>query len=135
VQVRLHDASSRNLEEAHKFLIYAMEYGKKLLVPPQEKVTLIFDMTDFGLRNMDYAITKLLLECFQKYYPESLAHALILNSPWIFWGCWKMIKPWIDPVTAAKVIFVDTKQLLEYIPIENLLVEYGGPDTEPIYLH
>jgi len=134
VQVRYHDANNRNLEESQRFLIYAMEYGKRLLKPPQEKVTLIFDMTDFGLKNMDYAVIKMLLECFQKYYPESLAHALILNSPWLFWGCWSIIKPWIDPITASKVIFVNNKQLVEYIPLENLLVEYGGPDKEPEYL-
>jgi len=67
---------------------------------------------------------KFLVEIFEKYYPESLGVALILNAPWIFSGCWAVIKPWLPPVTASKVQFVNTSQLEQYIDKENLYVDY-----------
>ena len=32
-----------------------------------------------------------------------LAQVLIVNSPWLFYGCWALIKPWIDPDFVERV--------------------------------
>lgn len=32
-----------------------------------------------------------------------MGQTLIVNSPWLFSACWKVIKGWIDPVAASKV--------------------------------
>lgn len=48
-----------------------MEGFRLLIVPPNDKVVLIFDMTGFGLRNMDWNCILYLLKCFEAYYPES----------------------------------------------------------------
>ncbi len=64
----------------------------------------------------------------QNYYPESLGVTLLLNAPWIFKGCWSLIKNWIDPYAAKKISFVTQPELLNFINEEDLLVEYGGKD-------
>lgn len=48
------------------------------------KQTIVFDMTKFGLANMDYAPIKFIIKCFEANYPESLGAILIHNAPWIF---------------------------------------------------
>merc|ERR1711988_1367001 len=68
----------------------------------------------------------------QTYYPETLAHLFLINCPWTFRGTWKIIKPWIDPKTREKFHALGKKfqkKLLEYIPAEELPVEYGGTNS------
>lgn len=43
-------------------------------------------------------------------------------APAIFWGLWKAVSPFIDPVTRAKVVFVGDKQA-------QLLVDALGPQV------
>ena len=40
----------------------------------------------------------------QNYYPERLGKALMINVPYLFMKAWKMIYPFIDNNTRAKVI-------------------------------
>jgi len=52
IHVSLHQPGQCTQEELQKFCVYQMELGRSLLTPPIEKCTLIFDMTNFGLKNM-----------------------------------------------------------------------------------
>ncbi|EFA82279.1 cellular retinaldehyde-binding/triple function domain-containing protein [Heterostelium album PN500] len=126
VRTRKHDSSQRDLEEAQRYCVYVMETGKALLPPGIETCTLIFDMSSFSTKNMDYPLVKFMVDMFQKYYPESLARCLILNAPWVFMGVWNIIKHWLDPYTVSKISFVKTRQLIDYIPADQLLMAYGG---------
>lgn len=100
-----------------KITVYTMETGRKLLQSPNESVTVIFDMTGFSLKNMDYQNLKFLINLLQNYYPESFALGIVINSPWIFNGCWYIIKPWLDPVVESKIHFInnldDLKQFID----------------------
>jgi hypothetical protein len=49
------------------------------------------------------------LEILQKHYPERLHRAYICNPPWIFKGFWRVVYPFIDPVTKQKVCFCTGK--------------------------
>ncbi|GAM21152.1 hypothetical protein SAMD00019534_043270, partial [Acytostelium subglobosum LB1] len=126
VRTRKHDSSQRDLDEAQRYIVYVMETGKELLPEGIETCTLIFDMSSFSTKNMDYPLCKFMVEMFQKYYPESLSKCFILNAPWMFMGIWSIIKHWLDPYTVSKINFVKSKQLLEYIHPEQLLTSYGG---------
>eukprot|EP01133_Synstelium_polycarpum_P012400 gene12400-14552_t len=129
IRTRKHDSRNRDIEEAQRYCVYVMENGKSLLTPGIETCTLIFDMSSFSTKNMDYPLVKFMVDLFQKFYPESLARCLILNAPWVFMGIWHIIKHWLDPYTVSKIMFVKTKQLADYIPKENLLASYGGAST------
>lgn len=66
----------------------------------------------------------------QDRYPETMGRFYIINAPWGFSTVWGIVKPWLDPVTVAKIDVIASGQvkakLLEQIPKENLPVEYGG---------
>lgn len=70
-----------------------------------------------------------------QHYPEKAGNIILLNVPLVFNSAWKIIKGFIDPTTAKKIIFAKksevTKILQKYIPIENIPVEYGGKCTVP----
>jgi hypothetical protein len=69
---------------------------------------------------MDYEVVKMLINILQFNYPDILHHALVVNSPFLFSACWAIIRRWLDPVTAAKVLFVSNDQLPEHIPAEHI---------------
>jgi len=128
IQVRNHDPARVDPPEGQRFSLFMMEYGRTLLHPPVETVTMLFDMTDTGRKNMDLKTLQFTVQSLQNHYPESLGKVLVYNSSWLVYGIWKVVKPWLDPVTAAKVVFVDKQTITDYISPENLLVEYGGTD-------
>ena len=43
---------------------------------------------------MDYGFVKQLIWLLTKRYPERLGKCLIVNAPYIFMGCWLVIKLW-----------------------------------------
>lgn len=62
---------------------------------------------------MDYEVVKLLISILDYNYPETLFLGILCNSPVIFSGCWLIIRPWLDPVTAAKVVFKSKAELTQ----------------------
>ncbi len=121
VMVGRHDKDDRDINELRNFIIFSLESLMKLANPDDQRVTLIFDMSGFGLRCMDYEGVQLLISILQKNYPEVLQVVLVVNSPFIFWACWAVIKPWIDPVTQKKVEFIDASSVEDYIAHDQIL--------------
>ncbi|KAI8813339.1 CRAL-TRIO domain-containing protein [Cladochytrium replicatum] len=134
IHVRLHDKYKITMELSKRMAIVLLEAGRQLLRPPVTSATLIFDMANFGLTNMDYNYVSFLLQTMEAHYPESLGAALILNAPWIFTGCWQIIRPWLDPVVASKVHFIQTSDLPKFIDEEKVIRAidpvYYGTDWE-----
>ncbi|KAF9347833.1 hypothetical protein BGX26_000713 [Mortierella sp. AD094] len=129
VPVRLHKASDQDPESLEKFTLYITEMGRILIQYPIETVCIVYDMSGFGLANMDYNFVKYMVQSFEAYYPESLGVLLIHKAPLVFWGAWKIIEPWLDPVVASKVHFTrNDKELAEYIDTAHLPVKFGGLD-------
>ncbi|KAF9170547.1 hypothetical protein BGX21_008531 [Mortierella sp. AD011] len=131
IQVRLHKPSEQDPKALEKFTIYVMETGRLMIQPPVETACVIFDMTGFSLANMDYNFVKFLVQCFEAYYPESLGVLVIHKAPFVFWGVWKIIEPWLDPVVASKIRFCRSdKELTEIIDANHLPTKYeGGKDN------
>jgi len=100
-----------------------------LLRPPVDTATVIFDMTDFSMANMDYTPVKFMIKCFEANYPESLGIVLVHKAPWIFQGIWSIIRGWLDPVVASKIHFTKNADELEvHIPRNQIPKELGGAE-------
>mmetsp|Transcript_18718 Transcript_18718/g.47205 ORF Transcript_18718/g.47205 Transcript_18718/m.47205 type:complete len:289 (+) Transcript_18718:106-972(+) len=48
-------------------------------------------------------IIQRLLDVGSHYFPEQMWKVYLINTPLLFRGVWTMIKPWLHPVTVAKV--------------------------------
>jgi hypothetical protein len=95
------------------------------------KQTVIMDMKgmSFWPRAGGVSVFKRILLIDSKYYPELLANHFIINAPFIFTGVWAMIKPWLDPITAAKINVMGKHYLptlLEKIDAAQIPIEFGG---------
>ncbi|KAK4220340.1 hypothetical protein QBC37DRAFT_408394 [Rhypophila decipiens] len=144
VRVRLHHPDAQSPESMERFVLHNIETMRSILRSQHssgagEKACLIFDLTGFGLKNMDFHVVKFLVLAFEARYPEYLGVVLVHNAPWVFWGIWRVVKPWLDPVIAAKIQFTTSNgngggkdktsgRLTEHIDPKNLEKSLGGTD-------
>jgi uncharacterized protein YeeX (DUF496 family) len=120
VFARKHNKNQRDIEQVRMLIIYTLETILKKAKEEEERIVLCFDLSGFSYSCMDYDAVKLLVNILQYNYPDTLHVALVINAPFLFSACWAIIRPWLDPVTAAKALFVSKQQLLEYFPAEML---------------
>ena len=112
-------------------------------------LVILFDLAGFTMSCMDYEVVKMLVNTLQYNYPETLKVALLLllqlllilllilllqvalivNAPMLFSACWMIIKGWLDPVTAAKVKFVNLQQLEQYIDKDSIPIDLTNPSV------
>ncbi|KAF2751853.1 CRAL/TRIO domain-containing protein [Sporormia fimetaria CBS 119925] len=129
VRVRLHKQGEQCEESLERFTVYTIETARMFLRPPVDTATVVFDMTDFSMANMDYAPVKFMIKCFEANYPESLGTVLVYKAPWVFNAIWSIIRGWLDPVVAGKVHFVKTPADLEqFVDRQQIPVELGGDE-------
>ncbi|KAL6915018.1 hypothetical protein ACHAPO_009752 [Fusarium lateritium] len=129
IRVRLHDPHKQTAEAMETYVLHNIETLRMMAREPNDKVCLIFDLSGFGLRNMDFHVVKFLIDILETRYPETLGVVLVHNAPFVFWGVWTVIKHWLDPVVASKVHFTSgAKGLLKFISKSNLQKSYGGED-------
>lgn len=113
--------------ETEKMTILSMETIRLIMNKSNPTACMIFDMSGFSMQNMDYGFVRFLLNCFQNYYPEMLGIALIVGAPWIFYGCWNIVKQLLDPVVANKVQFIkDINTLKNFIDEDQMPSCFGG---------
>lgn len=122
IHAQLHDPKLQSFETLVAFTIYGVETGRMFLAPPTNQYCLLFDMTGFGLRNMDWTYMQFLVKAFEAYYPETLGTLVIHKAPWIFGGIWRALRPLLDPVVASKFVFTRTdEELFEIVHPDQLL--------------
>lgn len=127
VRVRLHDSRTQTESAMEWFTIMTCEEARLCLKGDIETASIIFDLENFGLQNMDWHVVKFILKCFEAHYPECLGRVMIHRSPWVFNGIWNVIRGLLDPVVANKVSFTKTtKELLQFVDLDQLPKDVGG---------
>ncbi|KAL1966876.1 hypothetical protein VTN77DRAFT_3841 [Rasamsonia byssochlamydoides] len=123
------EKSDRQIEH----LVYMLERVIDLMPPGQETLALVvnFNETKSG-QNSSIGQAKQTLHFLQNHYPERLGRALVINIPFVIWGFFKMITPFIDPVTRQKLKF--NEDLRQHVPPAQLMKATGG-DVEFEYDH
>lgn len=103
--------------------------GKEAVTPIGDgKLTAIFDLRGASMDNMDVAGLKQIFGLLQSHFPERLGRMVFLDPPVIFWGVWRVVSPFVDPVTRAKVVMASLKDLSEgdIVPLRILPEDMGG---------
>ncbi|KAF4119941.1 SEC14 [Geosmithia morbida] len=130
IKVKLHDPHAQSSQTMESYVLHNIESIRLLVREPNDKACLIFDLTGFGLRNMDFHLVKFMIQVFESRYPETLGLVLVHNAPFIFWGIWSVIKGWLDPVIASKIHFTRGNGDIErFIANDRRQKSYGGDDT------
>lgn len=73
----------------------------------ESKVIVLFDYSGYKSSNAPpVSLTKKLLFILRDHYPECLEHVFILDAPLAFRVFWMLIRPFIDPATKSRVLFL-----------------------------
>ena len=128
-----HFGSDSPSDETQRYAVLTIEWCRlflKEVTESKDTVSIVFDLTGFTLKNADYTTIKFLADVFEAHYPECLGRIYVHNAPWIFSTVWNIIKNWLDPVVASKIVFTKNFQDLSgYINPDFIPVELGGIDT------
>ncbi|KAJ1668896.1 hypothetical protein EV178_000160 [Coemansia sp. RSA 1646] len=103
-----HKQNTKEADNQIRWVIYTLEMCIRHMRPGVEKVTLAIDATHWGFSNsVSIGTAKKFLEILANHYPERLGRAVIFMPPRFFVAFYTLVSPFIDPVTKAKVAFVN----------------------------
>ncbi|ELQ36049.1 CRAL/TRIO domain-containing protein [Pyricularia oryzae] len=129
----------QNTQPSHRqveHLVFMLERVLDLLPAQREKLVLLINFKQG--KNRSYTAPGIgqareVLNILQTHYPERLGRALIVNVPWVVQGFFKLITPFIDPLTRDKLKF--NEDMSNYVPKEQLWTEISGGALEFEYDH
>ncbi|XP_072300657.1 motile sperm domain-containing protein 2 isoform X2 [Eucyclogobius newberryi] len=125
-KVKLHVKDAKTILDKKKYVAFWLErYAKK---EPGMPLTVVFDMTDSGLGNIDMDFVKYIINCFKIYYPKFLAKMILVDMPWIMNAAWKIVKSWLGPEAISKLRFASKSEIQNFINPEYLPPSLGGMD-------
>jgi len=88
------------------------------------KSIVIMDLKDFGWNHLSktlYGMISKVTAIDQYYYPETLYKLFIINAPFSFRALWTVVKPWLHPLTQARIQITGGES--DYLPIFKTLVD------------
>lgn len=123
---------STNSENNVKNIVYQMERaiactGKNGF----EKIVILVDFMGWSMKVAPpMKVTKQFLHILQECYPERSYKIYVYNAPLLFRVFWKMVQPFIDPLTKSKIIFCSKKAgketLNDDFDMDKLHQNFGG---------
>ncbi|KAF2087913.1 CRAL/TRIO domain protein [Saccharata proteae CBS 121410] len=114
-------------------LVFMLERATELMGPGVESIALLIDYKNTtSAKNPSASQGKQVLNILQGQYPERNGRSLISDLPWYVTTFFKIISPFIDPVTKSKMKF--NEPFANHIPSAQLMKSYGG-DVDFEYDH
>ncbi|CAO1631730.1 unnamed protein product [Parajaminaea phylloscopi] len=121
IEVGRHFSASQTQDELKRGVILLQEVLQSAMPPPTERKIVIFNMNEFGIRNMDWWCVFFMVKTMECFYVETLARVYVHGAPWIFKPIWSILKPLLDPVVRDKIrLTSDPAELAEYVPLDHL---------------
>ncbi|KAI9371829.1 CRAL-TRIO domain-containing protein [Aspergillus egyptiacus] len=120
--------SNQNTEKSDRqvqHLVFMLERCIDLMPAGQETLALIIDYSETKSgQNATIGQARDTVHFLQNHYPERLGRAYVINMPFIIMGFFKIVTPFLDPVTREKLKF--NEDLNKHIPPGQLMKSVGG---------
>ncbi|KAL5343141.1 CRAL-TRIO domain-containing protein [Aspergillus crustosus] len=120
--------SNQNTEKSDRqvqHLVYMLERCIDIMPADQETLALIVDYSETKSgQNATIGQARDTVHFLQNHYPERLGRALVINMPFLIMGFFKIVTPFLDPVTREKLKF--NEDLNNHIPSSQLMKSVGG---------
>lgn len=108
-----------------QYLVWGLERVIELMPPGVENIALLVNYKgSTGEKNPGIGQGREVLNILQTHYVETLGRALVINIPFFVWGFFKLITPFIDPLTREKLKF--NEDMTQHVPKSQLDSEFGG---------
>lgn len=97
-----------------RFFTFTLESAVRAMRGSAEQWVFVLDMKEYSPANAPHpGVTLQVLQVLANHYPERLHKAYFVDAPGIFSVFFKMMSPFVDPVTRSKVEFVQSR---DYLP-------------------
>ncbi|GBE88286.1 CRAL/TRIO domain-containing protein [Sparassis latifolia] len=116
--------TSESIRQLH-LVVWLLERTVDLMGPGVETIALMVDFADRS-RSPSFGQSHATLNILQDHYPERLGRALITNVPFLLNAFFKIITPFVDPVTRPKMRFNPQCVSEGLFEAPQLLREWGG---------
>ncbi|KAG6842317.1 hypothetical protein C0991_010605 [Blastosporella zonata] len=129
--------SRQNTDEPKRqieFTVWMLERTIDLMNPGAETLALLINYGDKA-KNPSLGVARTVLSILQDHYPERLGAALILNVPWMLNVFYKLINPFIDPVSREKMKFNPRVIEDNLFTGDMVMSEWWGGDCDFEYVH
>lgn len=128
-----HLQNTKRSERQIEHLVFMLERCIDLMPPGVETLALLVNFRESRKgENATVGQGRQTISILQNHYPERLGRALVIQVPWLIWGFFKAIGPFIDPLTKEKLKF--DEDLTKLVPPKQLLDKFGG-DVKFEYKH
>uniref|UniRef100_A0A673LJA7 Motile sperm domain containing 2 n=1 Tax=Sinocyclocheilus rhinocerous TaxID=307959 RepID=A0A673LJA7_9TELE len=122
--VKLHVKDAKTILDKKRYVAFWLErYAKR---EPGMPLTVVFDMSESGLSNIDMDFVKYIINCFKVYCPKFLSKMIMYEMPWIMNAAWKIVKTWLGPEAISKLKFVTKSDIQTYVGPKHLPPHMGG---------
>jgi len=129
------------LEEMLQYHYYHMEHKAAMVAAKSResdkviRTCKIMDLSGLGRQHLNrkgMAWFQRIIQVSQDNYPEMLGSLYVINTPWVFEICWKMVKPWLNENTLSKIQILGSNYqdtLRKVIDPTDLPKLFGGECT------
>ncbi|KAG6901794.1 hypothetical protein C0995_007820 [Termitomyces sp. Mi166 len=121
-------------ERQIQFTVWMLERTIDLMGPGVETLALLINYGDKA-KNPSLGVARTVLNILQDHYPERLGAALILNVPFLLNAFYKLINPFIDPVSREKMKFNPRVIDDNLFTRDMVMSEWWGGDRDFEYVH
>lgn len=122
----LYTRGSKNLDEMKRMFLYWLE--RIIRESNDDYITILFELSDAGLSNVDMDYTKYIITTLKNYYPYSLNYILVFDLPWILNATFQIIKRLLPAKAVDRLKNINGKSIRDYIDDDNMLAGWGGKD-------
>ncbi|KAI0366133.1 CRAL/TRIO domain-containing protein [Pilatotrama ljubarskyi] len=116
--------TDESIRQVH-YVVWALERLTELMGPGVETLALMVDFADRA-KNPSLGQSRTVLNILQTHYPERLGRALVVNVPFLVNAFFKLITPFIDPLTRPKLRFNPDCLKEGLFAPDQLIAEWGG---------
>ncbi|KAL2918466.1 hypothetical protein HK105_201867 [Polyrhizophydium stewartii] len=113
--------NTKTYDRQLRFVVYNLEKLVKLMPPGIESLCIVVDYENISVATAPpLSVTRRFLQVVGDHYPERLGTSFVINPSWYLWVLFRVVGPFLDPVTRSKIHMVNLK---------NLLAEDAGDDS------
>ncbi|KAJ2400396.1 hypothetical protein GGI23_002057 [Coemansia sp. RSA 2559] len=103
-----HRQNTKDPQGNLRWVVCTMEQAIRSMPPAATKITIVIDVSKYAMAHaVPLSTAREFLHILEAHYPERLHKAFVVSPPIYFVMFYHIIAPFIDPVTKAKIAFVD----------------------------
>ncbi|KAJ3242819.1 hypothetical protein HDU78_001137 [Chytriomyces hyalinus] len=123
--------NTKTYDRQIRFSVYMLERCIKLMPEGVEKVAVIIDYENLSLFNATpLSVSMKYMAVLSNHYPERLGVAVMVNASWYFSGFFKLLSPFLDPVTKSKLQFTKVNRSASAVTSDTASSKSEKPATE-----